>query len=41
MSTPKPQLIYFYFFSVSGLPQNLMLEFLHFSPTADSLYNDE
>jgi len=38
-----PHLIYFvlYFFPLSCLPQNLMLECFHFSPSAKSLYDDE
>jgi len=31
----------FYFCSVGCLPQNLMLEYIHFSPTAGSLYDKE
>jgi len=30
-----------FIFSVSHLPQNLMLEHLHFSLTAESLHHDE
>ena len=33
-------LTYFCLFSVSCLPQNLMLECLHFSPTMGPLYDD-
>jgi len=29
----------FLLFSASCLPQNLMLEYLHFSPTPESLYD--
>ena len=36
-----PHPTYFLLFSISCLPQNLMLECLHFSPTAESLYDDE
>jgi len=31
--------IYFLLFSVSCLPQNMMLEFIHFSSTPGSLYD--
>jgi len=35
------RLINFFLFSVSCLHQNLMLEYLHFFVTAESLYDDE
>jgi len=38
---PHPIYFVLYFFSLSCLPQILMLECFHFSPTAESLYDDE
>jgi len=38
---PTSDLFCSLFFSLSCLPQTLMLEFFHFSPTAESLYDDE
>jgi len=37
---PFPIVFVLYFFSLSCLPQNLMSEYFHFSPSAETLHDD-